>query len=292
MAEYSDEILMAYADGELDEATARQVARACEADMALKARVDAFSRTGKGLASAFDPILDAPVPRNLIDSIYQSSVSGVAAQAGAQTAGRERLSTPRPSAWARVGEWFDDLLSGGRIGGRQGLGALAASSVLALVFGTALGWGIHQGRFMPPADDIALVRVVDGALQASGGLATLLETAESGSSQAVAGSDGARASARLTFRTASGGYCRQYVFSETKGGAYEGIACRGEDGAWVIQVHAPTSTPPPLADVIVPASGVGSPLVEAVADNLIAGDVLGKAEEAKALSARWSTPSK
>jgi hypothetical protein len=42
----------------------------------------------------------------------------------------------------------------------------------------------------------------------------------------------------------------------------------------------------------VPASGVGSPLVEAVADNLIAGDVLGKAEEAKALSARWSTPSK
>jgi hypothetical protein len=59
----------------------------------------------------------------------------------------------------------------------------------------------------------------------------------------------------------------------------------------LIQVHAPTSTPSPLADVIVPASGVGSPLVEAVADNLIAGDVLGKAEEAKALGARWSAPS-
>lgn len=51
--DYSDEILMAFADGELDEAQAQEVARAVAADPALSARVAMFRRSREMMRDAF-----------------------------------------------------------------------------------------------------------------------------------------------------------------------------------------------------------------------------------------------
>lgn len=62
----TDEMLMAYVDGELDPATHREVERAVAADAALKARADEF-RASKALArEAFADIMERPVRDDLM----------------------------------------------------------------------------------------------------------------------------------------------------------------------------------------------------------------------------------
>lgn len=60
-----DEMLMAYADGELDPLTAKRVERAIAADPALAAKVAAQRALRARLGAAFAPVADAPVPDRL-----------------------------------------------------------------------------------------------------------------------------------------------------------------------------------------------------------------------------------
>ena len=66
MAEtFSDEILMRFADGELDEATAARLERALAADDALMVRLALFTETRAASKAALQPLLDEPVPEKL-----------------------------------------------------------------------------------------------------------------------------------------------------------------------------------------------------------------------------------
>ena len=60
-----DEMLMAYADGELDPLAAKRVERAIAADPALAAKVAAQRALRARLGAAFAPVADAPVPDRL-----------------------------------------------------------------------------------------------------------------------------------------------------------------------------------------------------------------------------------
>jgi hypothetical protein len=67
----SDEMLMAFVDGELEPQAAEEVARAIAAEPGLAQRADAF-RTSRGLArDAFAPVMAEPVPERLVDTIMQ-----------------------------------------------------------------------------------------------------------------------------------------------------------------------------------------------------------------------------
>lgn len=66
MRRFDDETLMAFVDGELDDATAGEVARAVESDAELAARVRIFNDSAVMVRAAFADAVDEPVPERLL----------------------------------------------------------------------------------------------------------------------------------------------------------------------------------------------------------------------------------
>ncbi len=71
---FSDETLMAFADGELDEAEAAAVAAAIEGDPMLAERAGAFRMTRRSLRAAFGDIVREPVPTELTAFVMAGGV--------------------------------------------------------------------------------------------------------------------------------------------------------------------------------------------------------------------------
>jgi len=69
----SDEVLMAYADGELDIQTREQVEEAITKDPEIARRVASHKALRDALRSSFDPVLDEPVPDRLVAAARASS---------------------------------------------------------------------------------------------------------------------------------------------------------------------------------------------------------------------------
>ncbi len=72
----TDEMLMSYVDGELDEASAAAVERAVQADPGLATRMDAFRRSRTATRDAFARLLSEPAPDRLVDSVLGSAPIG------------------------------------------------------------------------------------------------------------------------------------------------------------------------------------------------------------------------
>src|SRR5712671_5261892 len=78
---FSDDVLMAYADGELDLRTRAQVEDAMAADPQIARRVAAHQALRGILRSGFEKVLDEPIPERLIAAARanhrQTSLDGV-----------------------------------------------------------------------------------------------------------------------------------------------------------------------------------------------------------------------
>src|SRR5580704_13016101 len=70
---FSDEVLMAYADGELDLRTRAQVEDAMAADPQIARRVAAHQALRNTLRSGFDKVLDEPIPDRLVAAARATS---------------------------------------------------------------------------------------------------------------------------------------------------------------------------------------------------------------------------
>jgi hypothetical protein len=101
---YSDEMLMAYVDHELDAATTALIDAAIARDPDLAARVERQRKLAQAVHAAYEPILQEPMPKRLLD------LATGAAPAAARA----------PHRWAWL-EWS----------------AMAASLVLGVAIGTA-----------------------------------------------------------------------------------------------------------------------------------------------------------
>src|SRR5882762_398509 len=75
---FSDDVLMAYADGELDLRTRAQVEDAMAADPQIARRVAAHQALRNTLRSSFDKVLDEPIPDSLMAAAR--ATSGVPSQ--------------------------------------------------------------------------------------------------------------------------------------------------------------------------------------------------------------------
>lgn len=102
-----DEMLMAYADGELDPLNAKRVEKAIAADPALMKIVEGHRALRSTLGTAFAPILDQPVPDHLA-AMFQSNVAAF---------------TPKPAPVSQPRRWLSGL-------------AIAASLVAGIAVGT------------------------------------------------------------------------------------------------------------------------------------------------------------
>jgi hypothetical protein len=199
---FSDEILMAYADGELGEPARAAVERAIRTDPAVAERVAQHRALRSRVSNAFAGVLDEPVPQRLQSTVSSAKVVHLdAVRAARQQQVRER------ARWS----W-------------QQWGAIAASLVVGVLAG-ALGLRSVQG-------DAALASMAarDGTLVAQGKLDTALTQ-----QLASAGDTGSGVRIGVSFAAKDGTYCRSFAL----GGA-AGLACRkGEQWAIPVLAEAP-----------------------------------------------------
>jgi len=169
---FSDETLMAYADDELDPPTRAAVEAAMAADPELARRVARHKELRNQLRSAFDKVLDEPVP----DRLIATARTAPADRRADNVIPLRRKSAPRWS-WPQ-------------------LGSIAAS----LVVGAILGQLLLRASITGP------IIARDGQLLASGALAHALSN-QLASDQAQQ----APVRLGVSFRSKSGEYCRTFL---------------------------------------------------------------------------------
>ena len=254
---FSDETLMAFADGELDAATRHAIEEAMRHDQSIARRVEQHKALASRVSGAFAPILQEPVPERLLQPVRTARVvqlDAVRARKLAQMPGKAvKL---RRWSWPEWGALAATLIVG-VIVGRFGLAALQADGQMA-----------------------STVSGTDGALMAQGKLAAAL-------SQQLAGAVPADAGVRigLSFMANDGAYCRSF----TLGGAGQtlaGLACRS-GSEWKIPALIEAGKPATpagsyrMASVEMPAA-----ILEAI-DQRISGAALDARAEQEALRQGW-----
>jgi hypothetical protein len=183
---FSDETLMAYADGELHALQRAAIERAMHADPALAARVAQFQAQRADVFAAFAPIVEEAVPARLA-AVRPEPVADLGAARAVRGAA---ASTPRHWSWL---EW----------------GGMAASLAVGVLAGSVL---LKSGG----EAQLALAAGADGALVAQGALAEALSQQLAGSGQG-----GGKVAIGVSFVARDGVLCRSFAM-----GASAGLACR------------------------------------------------------------------
>ena len=250
MKSFSDEILMAYADGELDEATRRAVEEAMRKDAALARRVAQHKAMRNDVFAAFAPVAEEAVPPRLVQPLRQATVVSLdsvrarreAEQQAARKAGRgNRWSWP---------EW----------------GALAAMLMVGVMAG-------HYGIGMLPIDRGETVASRDGMLVAQGRLATALD-------QQLGGSGGP-VRIGTSFLAQDNSYCRSFTTAQDM----SGLACK-QGGAWKVQLAVQGQSKGQQGEYRQAAADMPSQVLEAI-DQRIAGQPLDAKAEQEAVQRKW-----
>lgn len=251
MTPITDELLMAYADGELDAATRSEVERAIAADAVLAERAQRQVVLRERLQSAFRPALKEPVPDRLLQALQ-------AAPAVAATTGAVIDLAPAREARRTSGarHWMQDWTA---------WGGIAASLLL----------GVLIGKFVPGSGaDAAAFEAEAGRLVARGAIERALSTQSAGVPVA-----GGAVAVQLSFVDKAGHYCRTFTTA-----AMAGLACR--DGArWTLQQSAAVEAGPSGA-MRQAASALPAAILGAV-DQRIDGTPLDAAAEQAALRGGW-----
>lgn len=264
---FSDETLMAYADGELDAATRHAVETACARDAALARRVEhckmrranVFAGFVSGDEGAGQRVRSMRPAR----SATVVSLDAVRARREASQQAARKASHAHGWSWK---EWS------------------ALAGVLAL--------GILAGKFglsYLQDDDLRadLVASHDGMLVAQGRLATALEQQPSG--QAALAAAGAPAAVAgpvrigMSFVSTEGSYCRSFA-SNSAGQQIDGLACKaGQE--WRIPVLV--QNPRPASGERAAQQDAMPSQVEVSIEQRMSGDALDAKAEQGAMQKNW-----
>lgn len=205
---FDDSTLMAYADGELDAETRREIEQALAGDVDLAARLSVFTRTRQTASEALEPLLDVPVPDALASSI-------------AQMVERHESQSTTPDKIA------DNVVAFDRkprfMAPRLDL-ALAAS--VALVAGGILGYLASGSNGAPSTNGVLAAQFNDP------GLPSALATVASGEELSLDG--GGRFRAIASFRDEAGSFCREFEVDNADASTVVSVACEA-DGQWRVR---------------------------------------------------------
>ncbi len=161
MQKPSDEILVAYLDGELDAGARAEVETWLADDAAMRDRVAGLAESARLLRAAFDPVLHEPIPDRLLEAARGQSAAAVVDLAAERRKREARPLANRPWAQWAAAAGVAGLLIGGGIGyffagpgaNNQQAAALASSNWLDNIA------GYHRLFVNAGADDMALVDV-------------------------------------------------------------------------------------------------------------------------------------
>lgn len=203
MNQFSDEVVMAYADGELDGPQRADLEKAVAVDAALAGRVRVQRDLRDRVRSAYRPVLDEPMPARLMQTVQATPAPLQADVVNLEDVRRARdieRASLRAQKWAR---W----------------GGMAAS----LLLGLAVGMLIKAG------DGAIVAESADGKLIAHGAVDQALST------QSASAANG-KAAVQISFVDRSGDYCRTFTAATTAG-----LACR-QGHVWVVQLLVQTQS--------------------------------------------------
>lgn len=261
MTQLTDEMLVAYVDGELSPEDSAEVERAWKADQKVREAVQVFRDSAEWSRRAFDDVLREPVPERLI-----RAASGEAYAQGAETA--TPVAAPGRPRRARL----------------VGL-AMAASIALAIGIGGGYGLSSLVGPDQSGSDELMLVGTVDHGRT----LHVALESTASGILTEIG--DGADVMPLSTFVDRGGRYCREFQASladpDGRRAAF-GVACRRPTGFW--QVEAVVAAPNPgqiHADRFVTASGPAEDPIQVLIDAMSNTGPITLDDEAAILATGW-----
>ncbi len=248
----TEEMIMAYADGELDEAGRAEVEAAMAKDAEVARQVEAHQSLRAAFAGAFAGVLDEPVPDRLlaVASRPAKAADNVVSLASFR-ARNEPASRPGQSRWMQVG-------------------AIAATLVV----------GLFVGRLWMAQPSASLAVGQDGAIAARGDLATALND-----QLASAGQAGGDQAVRIgvSFRSTDHSYCRTFQLNQGRGLA--GVACREPKG-WSVRMAMASAPQAESAGYRTAGTDTPTPVLDAV-QGMIAGDPLNAKGEAAAKAAGW-----
>lgn len=178
---YSDETLMAYADGELDESTRADIEQAMRVDESIAARIEQHRALRNSVFAAFAPVAQEPIPERLLQAARprQELPPEVTPIDIARAAREARRPAPVKRTWAQ-------------------LGGIAAAALLGVVVGRQVA--------APEADIVSS----GGAMVAQADLADAL------SNQLASGPRG-DTRIGVSFVSKEGQYCRSFTHQNTAG---------------------------------------------------------------------------
>lgn len=249
---FSDEMLMRFADGELDADDMELVEKAMEADDELVSRVVMFIETKAHAQAALKPLLGEPVPEAL-----QASVAAMVAAKKAKDAQSGGGATVLP---------FEARHNSAPLAPRRWTLPLAAS--IAAVAGGLAGYWAGGGA--SPAD---------GGVSVAGRVGAELGEALASvpASHEIALADGTRFRAIASFRNDLAELCREFELDSADRSTSVSVACHS-GGAWAVSfmVAAAGGT-----DGYAPASSTEA--LDAYLSAIEAGEPLSPEDEAAAL---------
>jgi anti-sigma factor RsiW len=252
----TEEMIMAYADGELDATGAAQVEAAMAADAEIVRQVEAHRSLRASFAGAFAGVLNEPVPERLVAAASKPTPTADNVVSLANFRSRsEPAARQGPSRWAQFG-------------------AIAATLMV----------GLFVGRLWMVQPSAPLAVGQDGAIAARGQLATALNDQLASGGQAGNGAAGDQAvKIGVSFRSTDNSYCRTFQLNQGRGVA--GVACREPKG-WAVRMAMASAPQSASAGYRTAGTETPTPVLEAI-QSMIAGDPLNAKGEAAAKAAGW-----
>jgi anti-sigma factor RsiW len=251
-----DDILMAFADGELDEATRQMVEAAERDDPDVRRRLAAHRQLRARLQTAFAATLEEPVPERLLAAVRKPAAPSAPVAPVIRLADHRAAKTGAAARKFSISAW-------------PAFGSLAASILVGLGFGYVVLHG----------PDELLKTSSDGSVLAGGTLAKALST-----ELAAERPPDRVATIGLSFLAKSGAYCRTFSLSSGQAGA--GLACR--DGErWRIRLLAPAANDASAGSDYRTAGSNDSPQLRSLIDSEIQGEPLTQEGEEAARRAGW-----
>lgn len=248
--QFSDETLMAYADGELDAEQRRQIEAAMALDPTLVDRIAKHRGLRVELGAAFSGVLDEPIPDRLLDTANAATPSGKSGSAsvtdlGAVRATKHHAAHPRRWSWP---EWT----------------SIAASLLIGILAGRSALQPAKSDMFATGADGIV----------ATGELSVAL-------TDRIGAAENAKVQIGLSFRTASGEYCRTFA-----AGSAAGLACR-EANEWQVRALSESPAAPQRGEYRMASTDLPPAILAAVEQNM-AGEALDHEQEQAARARGWN----
>lgn len=279
---FSDETLMAFADGELDADTARAVQTAAQSNPEVAQRIALFRGTAQMLRNA------QPNPAPAVPEALQAFLLAAIARAKTQRTQDASLSEQPTDATrpAHIPSTNDHAANEtARPAANQSYWALAAT-VASMVVGVM---AFLAGRYSAPDATLAQaapagVVLTADASQLQEWRATLSQT-PSGQERAFKGQAGdARMAVLASFRDSSGALCREFSWTTAQQPSVAGVACQDKSPTgetdWRLAYAAQAMHVP---GGYTPASA--STALDAYVRSIGGGPILSEAQELEALSA-------